>query len=180
MRLEIKKLHQRVGSTIIFVTHDQVEAMTMADRIVIMKDGHIQQVGTPDEVYRNPANAFVAQFVGAPSMNMLSASYVDGQVILPSGQSLALPFAGQHSGDVMLGVRPDDLLPVTAHPIIEGQVTVREPLGPDTLIYVETPAGEIVAKADSRTPPDVGQRVKLGASPENLHLFDAASGNALT
>ncbi len=78
MRLEIKKLHQRVGTTIVFVTHDQVEAMTMADRIVIMKDGHIQQVGTPAEVYHKPANTFVARFIGAPSMNMISRTWPNG------------------------------------------------------------------------------------------------------
>ena len=91
MRLEIKKLHRRVRNTIIFVTHDQVEAMTMADRIVIMKDGHIQQIGTPAEVYHNPANTFVAQFIGAPSMNLLPGTYTDGAVSLFNGVSIPMP-----------------------------------------------------------------------------------------
>ena len=180
MRLEIKKLHQRVGSTIIFVTHDQVEAMTMADRIVIMKDGHIQQIGTPDEVYHNPANAFVAQFVGAPSMNMIACSYQAGKIMFPSGQKVTLDRSKTESADALLGVRPDDLHMVEVDPIVEGTVSVREPLGPETLIYVDTGAGEVVAKADGRRPPEVGQQVKLGAQPENLHLFDAKTGVVLS
>ena len=181
MRLEIKKLHQRVGSTIIFVTHDQVEAMTMADRIVIMKDGYIQQVGTPAEVFHKPANTFVARFIGAPSMNLLSGQIDGTTVTLDAGQKVqvtALKTATTKS--VKLGVRPDDLQPGSSNPIITGQVILREPLGSETLIYVDTPSGEIIAKADGRTPPDVGETVQLGATPENLHVFDTKSGEALT
>ncbi|MHA3976869.1 ABC transporter ATP-binding protein [Halovulum sp. GXIMD14794] len=181
MRLEIKKLHQRVGNTIIFVTHDQVEAMTMADRIVIMKDGYIQQVGTPEEVYHRPANTFVAQFIGAPSMNMLDAQLVGGRVNLPEGHALDLPLAQQPSnGRVVLGVRPDDLTLADDGALIEGRVAVREPLGAETLIYVETAGGEVVAKADGRHPPEVGAHVRLGADPANLHLFDGETGMVLT
>ncbi|MGB3553974.1 MAG: sn-glycerol-3-phosphate ABC transporter ATP-binding protein UgpC [Jannaschia sp.] len=177
MRLEIKKLHQRVGNTIVFVTHDQVEAMTMADRIVIMKDGRIQQVGTPSEVYRHPVNTFVARFIGAPSMNMIEGVAEAGEVRLTGGGRIDLPTAS--GGRVLLGVRPDDLHPMEADPLIEGRVTVREPLGPETLIYVETEAGEIVAKADGRTPPSVGDMVQLGAAARDLHLFDRESGAAI-
>jgi multiple sugar transport system ATP-binding protein len=117
MRLEIKRLHQRVGNTIIFVTHDQIEAMTMADRIVIMKDGHIQQVGTPAEVYHKPANTFVARFIGAPSMNMLSARVTDGGVTLEGGQRVAMEFDRiPEVSDVLIGVRPDDLHPDDINP----------------------------------------------------------------
>jgi multiple sugar transport system ATP-binding protein len=180
MRLEIKKLHQRVGATIVFVTHDQVEAMTMADRIVIMKDGHIQQVGTPAEVYHRPANTFVARFIGAPSMNMIPAAAEDGGAIrLATGGTLALGRPLASGRPVTLGIRPEDLHPGHATALIEGQVTVREPLGHETLIYVGTPAGEIIAKADGRTPPEVGETVRLGVLPENLHLFDGATGEAL-
>jgi len=178
MRLEIKKLHQKVGNTIVFVTHDQVEAMTMADRIVIMKDGHIQQVGTPSEVYHTPANIFVARFIGAPSMNMLPAMASHGTVRLDTGTEIAMP--GGADGAVTLGVRPDDLGVVAGVPLTRGRVTVREPLGPETLIYVDTGAGgEVIAKADGRTPPEVGAEVTLCADPANLHLFDPASGQAL-
>jgi len=178
MRLEIKKLHQRVGNTIVFVTHDQIEAMTMADRIVIMKDGHIQQVGTPSEVYHTPANTFVARFIGAPSMNMLPAMATNGTLRLSTGTEITLP--GRANGAVTLGVRPDDLGLSDGMPLINGRVTVREPLGPETLIYVDTGVGgEVIAKADGRTPPAVGTEVTLHAAPENLHLFDAETGQAI-
>jgi multiple sugar transport system ATP-binding protein len=179
MRLEIKKLHQRVGNTIVFVTHDQVEAMTMADRIVIMKDGHIQQVGTPAQVYHEPANAFVAQFIGAPSMNMLPGTLNGDGVVLDAGTSFRTPLKSVEAHDIMVGVRPDDLTLGAGDPVVTGTVTVREPLGPETLIYVDTPSGEIVAKASGRTPPEVGETVTLSAALENLHVFDAKTGDAL-
>ena len=179
MRLEIKKLHQRVDSTIIFVTHDQVEAMTMADRIVIMKDGIIQQVGTPNDVYHKPANVFVARFIGAPSMNLLPGRTEAGGIRLASGTHVRLADLPPDR-EVLLGVRPDDLHADGGPALIEGTVTVQEPLGPETLIYVETGEGEVIAKADGRTPPAVDARVHLTAAPADLHVFDAASGDALT
>ena len=181
MRLEIKKLHQRVRSTIVFVTHDQVEAMTMADRIVIMKDGRIQQVGTPAEVYHKPANTFVAQFIGAPSMNMIpSAVNGGGAIELASGGSVAFDRPLPPGRRITLGIRPEDLHPDEGRPVIEGTIMVREPLGHETLIYVGTSSGEIIAKADGRSPPEVGDVVRLGALPENMHVFDAETGEALT
>ena len=179
MRLEIKKLHQRVGNTIVFVTHDQVEAMTMADRIVIMKDGEIRQVGTPDEVYRSPADTFVARFIGAPSMNMLPATAAGGRVTLASGA--AAPLRADGSGPMLLGVRPDDLRPAGPGevPLLGGRVTVREPLGHETLIYVDAGGQEVIAKADGRRPPAVGAEVALAADPDALHLFDAGTGRAV-
>lgn len=151
----------------------------MADRIVIMKDGYIQQVGTPEEVYHKPANTFVARFIGAPSMNLLPGKLTKNGVVLDGGQTLAMGPKAQRSMDILLGVRPDDLHPDPTNPIITGNVTVREPLGPETLIYVETPGGEVIAKADGRTPPQVGEAVQLGADTANLHLFDAETGQSL-
>lgn len=180
MRLEIKKLHQRVGNTIIFVTHDQVEAMTLADRIVIMRDGHIQQVGTPYEVYHRPANMFVAQFIGAPSMNMLKGTWHDGKVQLHGG--LSIPAGGKAAAggsEVVLGLRPDDLVVGDDAPLFKGQVNVLEPLGADTLVYVGVEGKEVIAKASGRTPPELGATVNLSADPENIYLFDAGSGEAL-
>jgi multiple sugar transport system ATP-binding protein len=179
MRLEIKKLHQRVGNTIIFVTHDQVEAMTMADRIVIMKDGHIQQVGTPAEVYHKPANTFVARFIGAPSMNMLSGTVANGALRLGSGEVLDLGLEADDGHPVTVGVRPEDLHPGAGPALVRGPVTVREPLGHETLIYVGAEGQEVIAKADGRTPPEVGEEVTLTAALDTLHIFDAATGNAL-
>ena len=180
MRLEIKKLHQRVGSTIIFVTHDQVEAMTMADRIVIMRDGHIQQIGTPSEVYHNPANTFVAQFIGAPAMNMIPGEITEsGSILLGTGGRVNAGLAAMSGQKVALGVRPEDLIANVPEAFLEGKVAVREPLGHETLIYVATDIGEFIAKADGRHPPEVGASVQLGALRDNLHVFDADTGNAL-
>ncbi|MCR4265361.1 ABC transporter ATP-binding protein [Nitratireductor sp. ZSWI3] len=180
MRLEIKKLHQRVGNTIIFVTHDQVEAMTMADRIVIMKDGYIQQVGTPLEVYHKPANTFVAQFIGAPSMNMLPGTWTGGGVRLADGLGIELPRRNATEGaEVVLGLRPDDLLVTDRKGLFSGTVNIVEPLGADTLVYVGVNGHEVIAKASGREPPQPGQTVELTADAGEMHLFDAASGEAL-
>jgi multiple sugar transport system ATP-binding protein len=177
MRLEIKKLHQRVGTTIVFVTHDQVEAMTMADRIVIMKDGHIQQVGTPAEVFHEPANMFVAQFIGAPSMNMLAATVENGRVII-AGQVVDLPRAAAAGPGVTIGIRPDDLVVSATPALFTGTIAVLEPLGSETLAYVDIGGQEVVARADGRHPPKLGATVHLAADTANMHVF-AASGEAL-
>ncbi|WP_367714847.1 sn-glycerol-3-phosphate ABC transporter ATP-binding protein UgpC [Nitratireductor sp. GISD-1A_MAKvit] len=180
MRLEIKKLHQRVGNTIIFVTHDQVEAMTMADRIVIMKDGYIQQVGTPLEVYHKPANTFVAQFIGAPSMNMLPGNWAGKGVKLGDGLGIDLPERSASEGaDVILGIRPDDLVVTGGKGLFSGTVNIVEPLGADTLVYVGVNGHEVIAKASGRKPPKAGEPVKLTAKSGEMHLFDAKSGEAL-
>ena len=180
MRLEIKKLHQRVGTTIIFVTHDQVEAMTMADRIVIMKDGRIQQIGSPSEVYHSPANMFVAKFIGAPSMNMVSATLSDQKLTLQTGQTISGSWQNTGKRAVQLGIRPDDLTIVEeGNGLLNGIVAVQEPLGSETLIYVDTDTGEVIAKADGRTPPALGAKVALSAPIETLHVFDAQTGDAI-
>lgn len=155
--------------------------MTLADRIVIMKDGHIQQVGTPGEVYHSPATAFVAQFIGAPSMNMLAGILSDSGVILASGQIIGTRQRSSASRKVMLGLRPDDLVPVDPDSaLVQGTVTLREPLGAETLIYIDNHGQEIIAKADGRNPPELGARVVLGAELANLHVFDADTGSAVT
>ena len=181
MRLEIKKLHQRVGNTIIFVTHDQVEAMTMADRIVIMKDGLIQQVGSPFEVYHQPANTFVARFIGAPSMNMIDAEVTESGLRLFNGAGIGLkPDRVEAGHRVILGVRPEDLSVGGGEPLIEGPVSVQEPLGAETLLYVELDGTEIIAKASGRRAPAIGEQVKLTADPENLHIFDRETGYVIS
>ncbi|MBO6605147.1 MULTISPECIES: ABC transporter ATP-binding protein [Paracoccaceae] len=178
MRLEIKKLHRRVGSTIVFVTHDQVEAMTMADRIVIMKDGHIQQIGSPAEVYHAPANTFVAQFIGAPSMNLLEGRGTASGVTLWTGAALATgPKADGKA--LTIGIRPEDLHVVESGGVLSGVVSVAEPLGSETLVYVDVDGKEIIASASGRTPPAAGDRITLDLDVRNLHVFDAASGEAL-
>jgi len=181
MRLEIKKLHQKVGTTIIFVTHDQIEAMTLADRIVIMKDGHIQQVGTPTEVYQHPANTFVAQFIGAPSMNMLKGQVQNGKIVLDAGFSI--PADGQKDDqNLLLGIRPSSLAPVRegAESLMQGKVMLREPLGSETLIYVDVGGAELVATSSGRTPPALGDIVHLNAAREEIHIFDAQTQETLS
>ncbi|MEM6710672.1 MAG: sn-glycerol-3-phosphate ABC transporter ATP-binding protein UgpC [Pseudomonadota bacterium] len=182
MRLEIKKLHRRVKNTIIFVTHDQVEAMTMADRIVIMKEGHIQQIGTPAEVYHAPANTFVAQFIGAPSMNLLKGTYADGAVHLFNGSSVPMPDRMIANGlDILLGVRPEDIGPSSndADALLRGSVSVAEPLGSETLIYVDVAGTEIIASGSGRRPPQAGDTLDLSADPAAMRMFDARTGAAI-
>ncbi|OED38141.1 sugar ABC transporter ATP-binding protein [Chromatiales bacterium (ex Bugula neritina AB1)] len=182
MRLEIKKLHQRVGNTIIFVTHDQIEAMTMADRIVIMKDGHIQQIGTPQEVYHQPANLFVAQFIGAPAMNIFKGHAYNDRVRLDNNQLIAVAGIQNVVSDqtVLVGIRPSDLTVGGSSPMLEGTVSVLEPLGSESLVYVSVNDSEVIATASGRSPPAVGDKVSLSAIAENLHLFDADSGERLS
>jgi multiple sugar transport system ATP-binding protein len=181
-RLEIKKLHQRLRSTIVFVTHDQVEAMTMADRIVIMRDGHIQQIGTPTEVYSRPANTFVARFIGSPSMNMLAGVVASGAVTM-DGIGATPPMAGlSDAGRVLLGIRPDDLRVGERRPgavNLKGTVEVVEPLGPDSLVYLDVAGQQIIAKTDARRPVAVGEAVELVADMSQVHVFDEKSGQAL-
>jgi multiple sugar transport system ATP-binding protein len=187
MRLEIKKLHQKLGTTIIYVTHDQIEAMTLANRIVVMRDGRIQQSGTPTEVYRRPANVFVAQFIGSPSMNLLPGTVgPDGTIALQVGSThLPASLAGRLSaGDqVILGVRPDDLVVADDSEAdsfrLIGKVSVVEPLGPDVLVYAEAGGRELIAKAGGRQPPPVGASVTLAAPQSSLHVFDADTEQAL-
>ncbi len=186
-RLEIKKLHQRLGSTIIFVTHDQVEAMTLADRIVIMRDGHIEQIGTPTEVYDRPANTFVARFIGSPSMNLLPGAVAEtGGLMLDGNGPVAHPAARSlpAGSRVLLGVRADDLRVRQQDSApglhLAGRVTVVEPLGPDMLVYLDAGSQQVIAKADTRQKLRPGDQVTLTAATESLHLFDETSGKAVT
>ncbi|MER9374077.1 sn-glycerol-3-phosphate ABC transporter ATP-binding protein UgpC [Mesorhizobium sp. M0491] len=192
MRTEIKKLHAKVQSTVIYVTHDQVEAMTLADRIVIMRDGHIEQVGTPDEVFRRPATRFVAGFIGSPPMNLHEATIDDGQMVFASGEKLPLP--GQFktnvaTGDkIVFGLRPDDIYP-TGHGIssggaadvhqIELPITVTEPLGNETLVFVEFNGTDWVSRMLNPRPLRPGERVAMSLDMSQAHLFATETGKTL-
>ncbi|TIV99122.1 MAG: sn-glycerol-3-phosphate ABC transporter ATP-binding protein UgpC [Mesorhizobium sp.] len=192
MRTEIKKLHAKVKSTVIYVTHDQVEAMTLADRIVIMRDGYIEQVGTPDEVFQRPATRFVAGFIGSPPMNLQEATVDDGKVVFAGGQSLPLPGrfkARVSAGDnVVFGLRPDDLYPV-GHGLHSGDaadvhemelpVTVTEPLGNETLVFAEFDRRDWVSRMLNPRPLKAGDRVAMHFDLSQAHLFSAETGKSL-
>ena len=170
MRTELKELHQRLKTTTVFVTHDQIEAMTLADRIVVMQGGHIEQIGTPLELYDYPANEFVATFIGAPSMNLLAAELANGSVSVGK-----LQFPGpEGSGRVNLGVRPehlhlaDDGLPMT--------VKVVEPTGSETIVFLTFESQNVVAVFRERNTFSVGQIIHLKPDVNHLHVFDAHNG----
>ncbi|MBB4144885.1 ABC transporter ATP-binding protein [Rhizobium rhizoryzae] len=175
MRIEIKRLHQRLKTTTVYVTHDQVEAMTMADRIVVMKDGHILQVGTPSELYESPVDVFTARFIGSPSMNLLNGRRDGDQVGPASG------------GDILIGIRPHDLVARVDGSVetrtdgtsITGTVTAVEPLGPETLVHLDVGGVSIVATAREKFVPAVGSKLTCHAQSGSLYLFDAKSERLL-
>jgi len=188
MRVEIKKLHQKVTSTIVYVTHDQVEAMTLADRIVIMRDGYIEQIGTPLDVFENPRNTFVATFIGSPPMNLLDGVVKGGNVVLTDGTTLPIPplYAASEGQDVQFGVRADNIMPVghalppSAHMCeMEMAVNLTEPLGTETVLYAELAGKEVQAKMLNPRPVAMGERMMFQITLDKCHLFDAGTGVAL-
>jgi multiple sugar transport system ATP-binding protein len=194
MRVEIKKLHQRVQTTVIYVTHDQVEAMTLADRIVIMRDGHIEQVGTPSEVFERPANVFVAGFIGSPPMNQLDgeityesgrpvARLADGVVIPVPANVAAMVVAGQK---VVIGFRPESLAP-KGHALHNAEesitlvrtVVIAEPLGTETIIFTELAGREVQGRMLNPRVVKPGEVMEFVLDLTRLHVFDKASGKSL-
>jgi sn-glycerol 3-phosphate transport system ATP-binding protein len=195
LRADLKQLHQRFSTTTIYVTHDQVEAMTLGERIGVMCDGKLLQLGTPQEIYRHPANVFVAGFIGSPPMNLLSASATDGHV---DAGDLVLEVSGAPTGELVVGVRPEALRLMTGatkEQAMQVRVEVVELLGHETIVYgsirghrvatASTGAGIpslpseraiVIARLDARHQPAVGETITLGMSLEDVHLFDATSG----
>ena len=188
MRAEISKLHDRLGATIIYVTHDQTEAMTLGTRIVVMKDGVMQQVDTPSKLYSEPCNLFVAGFIGSPQMNFIDATVVEkdgavalafgsNAVTLPDAKAAALkPYAGKV---VVMGIRPEDV--VEEHEYAEGKalseqidatVTVYELLGSEAMIYGDVDGGQISAHISAGNPVRTGNRIKVAFDVDKLHVFD--------
>ena len=191
MRTEIKKLHQRIGATTIYVTHDQVEAMTLAERIVVLSGGHIMQVGTPDQVYNQPVSKFVAGFTGSPPMNFLRAKLVrqDGLAAVSMGQA-SLPLSGpalahtqsMHGREVEFGIRPEDIaLESTGanDATMEVRVVVIEPLGAETLVTFQCEGGELIARLPASVRFAPGDLVTIHLNMDKFHLFDPATGLAL-
>jgi multiple sugar transport system ATP-binding protein len=186
MRAEIAKLHRRIGSTTVYVTHDQTEAMTLADRIVIMSKGMIQQVGTPQDLYNHPANLFVAGFIGSPAMNFIEATYQNGFVESECGLKLKVPewrakvlsSLGYNGKEITVGIRPEDIkseeIVIQTFPesIVKSTVVVSELLGADTMIYSKVGNREFVSKVDARDYKKPGEEITLAFDMNNAHLFD--------
>jgi len=179
MRTEIKELHQRLQTTTIYVTHDQIEAMTMADKIVVMHDGLVEQIGAPLELYDRPANRFVAGFIGSPAMNFLPAKTQGADVVFPTSGNFSLPArSGLESGrDVVAGIRPEHL--DIAGEGLEAEVVVIEPTGSETQLYARVGGQEIAAVFRERHEFVPGQRIRLRPRPDCLHLFDPSSGQRI-
>ena len=177
MRTEIKELHQRLKTTSIYVTHDQIEAMTMADKIVVMRDGVIEQTGDPLTLYDRPANTFVAGFIGSPAMNLIPGVVGDaGQVAFADGAALPLPAGAraEPGRQVLYGVRPEHCaLGTSGLPV---DVVVVEPTGADTQLYCRFGGQEVTATIRDRTDCRPGDRIRLAPDLARAHVFDAASG----
>jgi multiple sugar transport system ATP-binding protein len=180
MRAELARLHQSIGATMIYVTHDQVEAMTMADRIVIMREGHIEQVGAPLDLYRNPRNLFVAGFLGSPKMNFLDGrlNEVSGgcaTIDIGAADPLSVPVGRMvEPGPVTVGIRPEHLkLAPNGSGELVGRVDVVEQLGNSTLLYIDLGGQtQVVAEEGGECPARLGETVKLAVAPASAHLFD--------
>ncbi|TIM15404.1 MAG: TOBE domain-containing protein, partial [Mesorhizobium sp.] len=181
MRTEIKELHQRLKTTTIYVTHDQIEAMTMADKIVVMRDGRIEQVGAPLELFDRPANLFVAGFIGSPSMNLLKGVVRKGDKSIVEIAGTPFPIAAsskvEDGRNVVYGVRPEHL---EIHPDgVPAKISVVEPTGSETLVFLRFGEGEMVALFRERHDFKPGDTLYLKPRLDQVHLFDAETGNRL-
>ena len=185
MRAEIKALHQRLKTTTVYVTHDQIEAMTMADRIVVMHDGRIEQIGAPLELYDRPDNLFVAQFIGSPSMNVVNGTLrrSNGSAFVEAEGGTRWPLRGSAGADgqsVALGVRPEHLsLSGSDGMAVPGEVVVVEPTGAETELLVKVGAAQVTLVTSGRPNVNPGERVGLAVEPGMAHLFDQKSGQRL-
>ena len=170
MRLEIKRLQKRLGVTSIYVTHDQVEAMTIGDRLMVLNGGYVEQFGPPTELYERPASVFVAGFIGSPAMNFLEVEAGDGAATLPSGATM--PYSGSPRGKITLGVRPEHL--VEGDGPFEIEITMLEQLGATTLVHGVLPGGDaMVASLPGLHTRKIGTTVTFGPVEGSLHYFDA-------
>ncbi|RED53900.1 ABC transporter ATP-binding protein [Aestuariispira insulae] len=182
MRLEIRKLQKRLNVTSLYVTHDQVEAMTMADRLIVLNGGVAEQIGTPMEIYNDPASQFVAGFIGSPSMNFIPADLSGDKISL--GQALSLPRPGHltHNGKAALGIRPEHFdLAAENEQGLAFEVDVVEPLGSETLVHgrLHGVDEDVVVRLPDSPPLENGQQISLTVRPDRLYLFDADHGKRL-
>ena len=179
MRADIRALHDRLGSTSIFVTHDQVEAMTMSDRIIVLRNGQLEQQGSPLDLYDRPDNVFVAGFIGSPAMNLLRGTAADGKVRLAEG--VVLPIESARGGDVTWGIRPEHLewSPEPGEGVLSGTVTGLERTGSSDLVIAECAGHRVTALFSERHPIARGSTVHLRPRLRQAHLFDVHSGERL-
>ena len=191
MRTEIKKLHKRIATTVVYVTHDQVEAMTLADKIVVMRDGRIEQAGTPDEVYNHPCSMFVAGFIGSPTMNFVRGrlsvqracvTLEDGAsgISVPLNATQATRYAAHDETDVIVGVRPENITLASSDADGFTALTdVVEPLGSDTLLFFLIGNSEMIARLPPSTKAASGTSIRLTIDSAHLHLFDPVTERVL-
>ena len=189
MRIEISKLHKDLGATIIYVTHDQTEAMTLGTRIVVMKDGVVQQIDTPHKLYNKPQNLFVAGFIGSPQMNFMDAKIsVDGEnvtaqvgesnIAVPATKAKALIDGGYDGKTVVLGIRPEDIhdsqmfIETSPNSVIEAHIRVYELLGAEVFLYFDYAGSQVTARVDPRTTAKQGDYIKFALDMEHAHFFD--------
>jgi multiple sugar transport system ATP-binding protein len=189
MRTEIKRLHDTLGSTIVYVTHDQLEAMTLGTLVAVMKDGILQQLDDPQTIYDRPINMFVAGFIGSPSMNFLDATFCGTddrpELLLKDGQRLPvvpslIPLAGWSGRKVIAGIRPEAFASGPAEgAALKGIVDVVEPTGPDTMVVVDLSGMKLTARLGARERPASGQMIGLSLAPTAISLFDPESTNRI-
>ena len=196
MRTEIAALHQRLGTTIIYVTHDQTEAMTLGTRIVVMKDGVVQQVDTPQNLYDKPANLFVAGFMGSPQMNFMEGEvqiegetakilFAGTEIDLPQDKAKALIDGGYHGKTVVFGIRPEDIddseeFVASSQAVFTSQVKVYELLGAEVFLYFDLGDRPITARVDAKTKSRPGDTVRVGFDVEKIHIFDKETEETIT
>ncbi len=197
MRVEISRLHERLGATMVYVTHDQTEAMTLGDRIVVMSDGEVQQIDTPQFLYDHPANKFVAGFIGSPQMNFIDATVKEGkrgkvvvdvcgtELELNDDQSAQLRNSGYIDKEVTLGIRPENLSDhpddIARHPecVVDAKVDVRENLGAEVYLYTDFEGNSITARVNPETNAMVGDKIKIAFEPDKIHIFDKDTEKAV-
>lgn len=193
MRTEIAKLHEELGSTTIYVTHDQTEAMTLASRIVIMNEGVIQQVGTPYDVYHSPSNIFVASFIGSPAMNFYDVTYSNGEItdnnglIFPVDEKIGnyLKEMGYENKEIVFGIRPEDIdeydesSDVPADAAIPAKITVSELMGKEANLYLDVGGNELTAIVDAEDYHQAGTNVDIVINMDKAHFFDKETGKAI-
>lgn len=180
MREEIRKVQKHLNITTILVSHDQLDALTMADIVAVMKNGEVQQLGSPHDIYYQPVNTFVAQFIGDPTMNMIDGEIFANSTLDFLGLKVPLDEQGSLSRPVTVGIRPQDFFPLNSHsqaPMeIEGDIVFIQPQGPDVVMRVQVGKDALVVKLPWITSWAEGEKIRLGFSPERLHVFDRESG----